>query len=88
MNGTPLLADAGLRREWLSAFQSAFDDLVARLDRDEEPPIDPYAAEAPEEFFAVVSEYHYTDPATLAAAYPAVAALLTRFYGPPLLPRD
>lgn len=86
MNGTPPLPDAAMRREWIEAFQQAFDDLGARLDRDEEPPIDPYAAEAPDEFFAVASEYHYTAPDLLAAAYPRVAALLARLYGPAPLP--
>ena len=42
-----------------------------------------YAAEAPDEFFAVLSEYHFSDPHTLRAAMPAVADHLTRFYGPP-----
>jgi Mlc titration factor MtfA (ptsG expression regulator) len=44
--------------------------------------IDPYAAEAPEEFFAVCSEYHFTAPERLRAAFPAVAEHLERFYGP------
>lgn len=57
-------------------------------DDDRGPSIDAYAAEAPEEFFAVCSEYHFTAPERLRAAYPAVAAHLERFYGPPpVLPR-
>ena len=47
--------------------------------------IDPYAAESPEEFFAVCSEYHFSDVATLRRAMPEVAAHLQRFYGVPLL---
>ena len=43
-------------------------------------PIDPYAATAPEEFFAVASEYHFLAPGLLHNAYPAVASLLRRFY--------
>ncbi|MCK7592244.1 zinc-dependent peptidase [Pseudomarimonas salicorniae] len=82
MNGTPPLRDAATRRSWVSAFQAAFDDLNARLDRDEETPIDPYAAESPDEFFAVASEYHFTADRQLAACYPEVAALLEAFYGP------
>ena len=50
--------------------------------------IDPYAAEAPEEFFAVTSEYHFSAPALLAAEMPAVAAHLRRFYGPSPIPAD
>jgi MtfA peptidase len=43
--------------------------------------IDPYAAEAPDEFFAVVSEYHFSAPALLQQALPEVAFELQRFYG-------
>ena len=82
MNGTPILPDQRRRTAWVRALQAAFDDLNACLDRGEEPPIDPYAAEAPEEFFAVASEYHFTAADQLTAAYPAVAAELTAFYGP------
>lgn len=40
------------------------------------------AADAPEEFFAVVSECHFSNPSALLARMPQVAAHLTRFYGP------
>ena len=56
------------------------------MDAGRETALDPYAAEAPEEFFAVASEYHFSAPALLAEAMPTVAVHLTRFYGPsPLL---
>ncbi|MFN4162749.1 MAG: zinc-dependent peptidase, partial [Stenotrophomonas sp.] len=45
--------------------------------------IDPYAAEAPEEFFAVVTEYHFSAPDLLQQEMPTVAAHLRRFYGEP-----
>ena len=66
---------------WARDFQAAFDALCADVDAGREPPIDDYAATAPEEFFAVCSEYWFTDRDTLRAAYPAVAARLDRFYG-------
>ena len=52
------------------------------VDAGRETAIDGYAAEAPEEFFAVVSEYHFSDPQLLRAEMPKVAAHLERFYGP------
>lgn len=82
MNGTPALQDSASRQRWIAAFQSAYDDLCGRLDAGEAAPIDDYAAEAEEEFFAVASEYHFTAPEVLAAAYPAVATELAAFYGP------
>ena len=55
--------------------------MCAQVDRDEsQAAIDPYAASAPEEFFAVVSEYHFLAPELLSAAYPEVARLTAQFY--------
>jgi MtfA peptidase len=42
--------------------------------------LDPYAAQAPEEFFAVASEVFFVAPQTLMAAHPALYTLLARFY--------
>lgn len=79
MDGTPPIR-AAWRTVWIRDFQQAFDALRADIDAGHEPVIDPYAAEAPDEFFAVVSEYHFTDPVSLQTAYPAVAQHLRRFY--------
>jgi Mlc titration factor MtfA (ptsG expression regulator) len=56
---------------------------VREVDAGRDTAIDGYAAEAPEEFFAVATEYHFSDPATLRAAMPKVAGHLARFYGEP-----
>jgi Mlc titration factor MtfA (ptsG expression regulator) len=52
------------------------------VEAERETEIDPYAATAPEEFFAVVSEYHFSAPGLLADAMPEIAAHLREFYGP------
>jgi hypothetical protein len=83
--------DFGAAFEALNAELDALETAAGHSDAhdDEEPDdargpaIDAYAAEAPEEFFAVCSEYHFTAPEVLRAAYPAVAAHLERFYGAP-----
>ena len=80
LDGTPPLPRPW-QREWARDFQSAYDAFAERVDRNRRVAIDPYAAEAPEEFFAVCSEYHFSDPDTLRRAMPAVAAHLERFYG-------
>lgn len=84
MDGTPPLPRAW-QREWARDFQRAYDDFAALVDAGTETRIDPYAAESPEEFFAVCTEYHFSDAATLAATMPTVARHLQRFYGPPML---
>lgn len=81
LDGTPPLPRTW-QREWAGDFQRAYDDFAAAVDAGRETTIDAYAAEAPEEFFAVCSEYHFSDPATLRAAMPKVAAHLQRLYGP------
>jgi Mlc titration factor MtfA (ptsG expression regulator) len=79
LDGTPPLPRAW-QREWARDFQQAYDALVRTVERGRRTPIDDYAAEAPEEFFAVCSEYYFSDPATLRRAMPKVAAHLERFY--------
>lgn len=81
LDGTPPLPRPW-QREWARDFQAAYDTLAGQVDAGHETAIDGYAAEAPEEFFAIVTEYHFSDPATLRAVMPEVAAHLRRFYGP------
>ena len=84
MDGTPPLP-AEWQREWARDFQRAYDAFCADVDAGRKTRIDPYAAEAPEEFFAVATEYHFSAPDLLVEAMPEVAAHLARFYGPPPL---
>lgn len=80
-DGAPPLPRSIDQLHWARTFQAAYDDLCRQVDReDSEPAIDPYAASAPEEFFAVVSEYHFLAPELLREAYPEVARLTARFY--------
>lgn len=81
LDGTPPLPRRW-QQAWADDFQRAFDAFAADVDAGRDVAIDAYAAEAPEEFFAVCSEYHFSDPALLRAALPDVAAHLERLYGP------
>lgn len=79
-DGVPPL-HAGMRLpEWRAAFDDAYEDLLDQLERDEEPWLDPYAAEDPAEFFAVCSEMFFDVPKRFAREYPAVYAQLAAFY--------
>lgn len=80
LDGTPPLPRAW-QREWARDFQQVFDTFVARVDAGRRTTIDPYAAESPEEFFAVCTEVHFSDPRTLESALPVVAKHLQRLYG-------
>ena len=79
LDGTPPLPREW-RSDWIRDFQAAFDAMNERLDRGKRTPIDDYAAESPDEFFAVASEYHFSAPGRLRRAYPAVEEHLARLY--------
>jgi MtfA peptidase len=80
IDGTPPLP-RDWQREWARDFQGAYDHFVANVDAGRETRIDPYAAEATDEFFAVCSEYHFSTPQLLRDEMPEIAAHLRRFYG-------
>ncbi|KLD62655.1 zinc-dependent peptidase [Dyella japonica] len=81
-DGVPVLPTHIPRRQWIVAFQRAFDLLSNDVARGRDTLIDPYAAESPDEFFAVVSELHWSQPSVLRRADAAVAGLLEAYYGP------
>jgi len=79
-DGVPPLHSGMRVPEWVAAFDAAYDDLVDRLERGEEPWLDPYAAEDPAEFFAVCAELFFDVPDRLRSEYPDVYAQLARFF--------
>ena len=68
------------RERWLAAWDSAYDEFCAQVDRGMDTVIDPYASEQPAEFFAVLSETFFTLPQAVRSLYPALYAELTLFY--------
>lgn len=79
-DGTPLLRDAASRRRWRDVMQPAFERLGAQVDAGAETVLDPYAAEAEDEFFAVMCEYFFTARDVLLAEEPDVHALLADYF--------
>ncbi len=79
-DGFPPLHRGMSVRSWTRVFTAAFDELNGWLDRDEEAPIDPYAAEHPAEFFSVLSEYFFELPEVLFDVWPEVYGELAAFY--------
>jgi Mlc titration factor MtfA (ptsG expression regulator) len=80
VDGFPRLPADMSRRAWASAFEPAYEDFCARVDGGEDTIIDPYAADHPAEFFAVMSEAFFETPDVLSEEYPAVFEQLRRFY--------
>jgi len=79
-NGMPPLHAGMDRPAWTAAFSTAYDHLQARLRHHRHTAIDPYAAENPAEFFAVVTEAFFEAPRALWRAYPDVYDQLRRYY--------
>ncbi len=79
-NGCPPLP-AGMRQDvWKATLTVAYDDFCARVDAGEDTAIDPYAAENPAEFFAVLSEVFFAEPSLLRQEYPDVYAQFAALY--------
>jgi Mlc titration factor MtfA (ptsG expression regulator) len=81
-DGVPLLQGRVQRERWqrtLQAEYEAFRDVVERHP-DLDTVVDPYGAEAPEEFFAVSSEAYFVTPRELARAHPELYRLLDGYY--------
>ena len=69
--------DAG---RWRRALEEAYRRFCAEVDAEQPTFIDPYAAEHPAEFFAVMSEAFFTESAVLARDWPELYSQLALFY--------
>ncbi len=79
-NGYPPLHAGMKRQDWVAAFAASYADFCCRVTADEETVIDPYAAESPAEFFAVMSEAFFEIPHAVQALYPLIYTQLRLFY--------
>ena len=79
-NGCPPIADASARLDWQREMTRAYADFCRRVRRGDETAIDPYAAEDPGEFFAVLSEVFFAEPSLLRSEYPGAYREFTRVY--------
>jgi Mlc titration factor MtfA (ptsG expression regulator) len=79
-DGRPPLHPGMDPRAWTAAFTGAYEGFCDALERGKDTWLDPYAAEHPSEFFAVVSEAFFEDPAETRRRYPDVYEQLRLFY--------
>ena len=79
-DGMPPLHSGMDREAWAQAFHVAYEGFCDAVDRGKDTWLDPYAAESPGEFFAVVSEAFFTAPNETRRRYPEVYEQLARFY--------
>jgi Mlc titration factor MtfA (ptsG expression regulator) len=79
-DGVPLLPASLPRADWLCVLERDFEAFAARVEREEETALDPYAATGIDEFFAVASEAFFVAPRTMRDEHPALYEMLARFY--------
>jgi len=79
-NGFPPLHRDMNREAWSRGFAAAYADFCRRVEAGHEDAIDPYAAESPGEFFAVLSEAFFETPRAVIDLYPQVYDQLRLFY--------
>jgi len=78
-DGVPPL-DAAERERWIAVIDAEWEKFCKRVDAGEDTLIDPYGAEAVEEFFAVAVEAFFVAPAAMRTEEPAMYALLAGFF--------
>lgn len=79
-NGMPPLHKNMVRKQWTKSLSQAYNKLYQQIERHHHTAIDPYAAENPAEFFAVLTEVFFVKPALLHKLYPKVYQQLSLFY--------
>lgn len=77
----PLAGGEPVRRAWDETLDAVLEQLHETLDHEGDTGVlDPYAAEGPEELFAVASEAFFVEPEALSAQHPALYRQLVSFY--------
>jgi len=79
-NGCPELHANMSAHTWHDVFSKAYKKFCRQVDRQQETVLDPYAAESPGEFFAVLSEAFFELPLVVQEHFPAVYEQLALFY--------
>lgn len=79
-DGVPQLPPDIPRSDWVATLEAEYALFCERVDQDDCTALDPYGAEAPEEFFAVMSEAFFVSPGLLKAEHPSLYEMFGRLY--------
>ena len=79
-DGIPVLPDRVALEEWVRVLGAEYDAFCDRVDADEETLLDPYGAEAPEEFFAVAAEAFFVAPLEFRVEHSTLYELLRGYF--------
>jgi MtfA peptidase len=86
-DGCPPLPSREARTDWLAVMQGQYEAfreqvIIAERFGGTAPWLDPYGAEAIDEFFAVACEAYFVNPGRFAQELPALVPLFDRFFKP------
>lgn len=79
-DGFPELAAGQSAKDWTRVFEKEFSDLREQVRKHHHVSINAYGAENPAEFFAVVTEAFFTDPANLQRQHPELFEQLSSYF--------
>lgn len=79
-NGMPALSGPAARTHWAQCLGETYDAFCDALDSGADTFLDPYGAQAPEEFFAVATEAFFVQPRGLQVEHPALYGLLAGYF--------
>jgi hypothetical protein len=80
-DGVPPLPSTAARQQWLAVLQAEYAAFCARVNRGCETVLDPYGAEAIDEFFAVAVEAFFVASQAMRAEQPDLHALFVQYFG-------
>jgi Mlc titration factor MtfA (ptsG expression regulator) len=79
-DGVPPLPDAAARDHWIEVIDAAWEKFCARVDAGHDTVVDPYCAEAVEEFFAVAVEAFFVSAPAFRREMPTLYKLLKDYF--------
>ncbi len=79
IDGAPMLDDNGQYEEWARVCRREFERLTAAAEHGEETLLDPYGAEEPSEFFAVLVETFFEAPVALRDEHPSLYRIMSKY---------
>ena len=79
-DGVPPMPDSATRERWIEVIAGAYEAFCALVDDGVDTVVDPYGAEAVEEFFAVAVEAFFVAPVPFGRESPAMYELLAGYF--------
>ena len=80
IDGVPPLPDRAARERWIAVIDAEYRQFCQDVDDGYETVVDPYGAEAVEEYFAVAVEAFFIDPVGFQAESPALYELFADYF--------